>query len=80
MIRLPSAGEKSWIRPRCRASRAKATVVAVKVLVEVTEISGPACRYMPPSHCRAMALPTEFTTPSTRPPLRCSSWMAARVS
>jgi hypothetical protein len=49
-------------------------------LVEVTEISGPACRYMPPSHCRAMALPTEFTTPSTRPPLRCSSWMAARVS
>ena len=42
----------------CSPSRAKATVVAVKLLVEVTEISGPACRYMPPSHCRAMALPT----------------------
>src|SRR6266545_3407922 len=56
MIRRPSAGDRSWMRPRCRPRRANATTVAVNVFVEVTEISGPACRYMPPSHCRAMAL------------------------
>ena len=79
-MRLPSAGDRSWMRPRCRASSANATAVAVKVLVEVTETSGPACRYMPPPHSRAMALPTEFTTPSTWPPLRFSSCTAASVS
>ena len=80
ITRAPSAGDRSWIRPRCRASSENTTQVAVNVLVEVTEISGPACRYTPPSHSRAMALPTALTTPITRPPLRFSSLTAARVS
>ena len=35
---------------------------------------------MPPSHVRAMLLPTTLTMPSTRPPLRCTSCTAASVS
>ncbi|CAM5672339.1 hypothetical protein SANTM175S_08636 [Streptomyces antimycoticus] len=80
MIRLPSATERSRIRPRWRASSAKATAVLVKHLVETTHTSGPAWTYTPPSVSRAMALPTTLTTPSTRAPLRLSSWTAARVS
>ena len=80
MIRLPSATDRSRMRPRCRASSAKATTVLVKHLVETTQTSGPACTYMPPSASRAIAEPTTFTTPSTRAPLRFSSWTAASTS
>ena len=44
MMRLPSVGERSRIRPRCRASSANAATVEVNDLVAATDISGPACR------------------------------------
>ena len=80
MIRLPSRTERSRVRPRCRANRAKATVVLVKHFVETTQTSGPACTYMPPSASRAIAEPTTFTMPRTRAPLRFSSCTAASTS
>ncbi|CAM5226703.1 hypothetical protein SNARM312S_04263 [Streptomyces narbonensis] len=80
MIRLPSVTDRSRMRPRCRASSAKAVTVLVKHLVETTQTSGPAWTYTPPSASRAMAEPTTFTTPRTRAPLRLSSWTAASTS
>ncbi len=80
MIRLPSAIDRSRMRPRCRASSAKARNMFVNALVETTATSGPACTYMPPSHSRAIALPTTLTTPRTRAPLRLSSCTAASMS
>jgi hypothetical protein len=52
----------------------------VNVLVLVTDTSGPACRWMPEPHARAIELPGVFTIPSTVPPLRVISCTAASVS
>ena len=52
----------------------------VNALVLATPISGPACRYTPPSSSRAIVEPTTFTNPSVLAPRRLASRMAASVS
>ena len=77
---MPCADDRSRTRPSSSASSANDVVIELNAFVEATETSGPAWMNMPAPHCRAIAEPMTFTHPTTRPPLRCSSSTAARVS
>lgn len=79
-IRCPDALDRSRTRPSASASIANPTAMFVSAFVDATATSGPACRYSPPSQARAIAEPTTFTSPMTRPPLRLTSSTANAVS
>ncbi len=68
------------MRPRCTASRASTTSWLVKALVEATPISGPAWRYTPCPHSRAIVEPTTLQMPTVAAPCSFASRTAPRVS